>query len=235
MSSNYNLNEILKKLTILYIEDEDTIRENVSKVLRLLCREVYESSNLIDAKNILNTKNQIDIILSDINLHDSNGIDFIKEIRTTDKNIPIIIISAYTTKEYLLEATKLKLVDYITKPVDFATLNNALLKGVEEILDNSRFIISFGETIKYNVLQKRLFVEDEELFLTSKELNLLDFLIKHSNRVVSHEEIKHNIWEDAFEATDSALKNLLNKLRKKIGKESIVNISSVGFRLNTQL
>lgn len=235
MSSNYNLNEILKKLTILYIEDEDTIRENVSKVLRLLCKEVYESSNLIDAKNILNTKNQIDIILSDINLHDSNGIEFIKEIRTTDKNIPIIIISAYTTKEYLLEATKLKLVDYLTKPVDFTTLNNALLKGVEEILDNSRFIISFGETIKYNVLQKRLFVEGEELFLTSKELNLLDFLIKHSNRVVSHEEIKHNIWEDAFEATDSALKNLLNKLRKKIGKESIVNISSVGFRLNTQL
>jgi two-component system, OmpR family, response regulator VanR len=72
----------------------------------------------------------------------------------------------------------------------------------------------------------------KELLLTSKELDLLSFLIKNSNRIVSTDELKANIWEDCFEATDSALKNLLNKLRKKIGKESIINISGVGYRLD---
>ncbi|MFA6740039.1 MAG: helix-turn-helix domain-containing protein [Arcobacteraceae bacterium] len=68
--------------------------------------------------------------------------------------------------------------------------------------------------------------------LTSKELDLIGFLIKHNNRIVSSDELKSNIWEDCFQATDSALKNLLNKIRKKIGKESITNISGVGYRLN---
>ena len=151
-----------------------------------------------------------------------------------DKTIPVIILSAYTDKNYLLEATKLKLVDYLTKPIDFKSLNSALNKCVDEILDNSRYIISFKNNIQYNVLHKKLIdsSNDKEIALTSKELTLLELLIKNSNRVLSTDELKTSIWEDEFEATDSALKNLLNKLRKKIGKESIINISSVGYRLD---
>ena len=121
-----------------------------------------------------------------------------------------------------------------TKPVDFKTLNNSLHTCVEEIIDNSRYMISFKNNIQYNVLQKKLFDLNikEEITLTSKELDLIDFLIKNSNRIVSSEELKSNLWEDYFEATDSALKNLLNKVRKKIGKESITNISGVGYKLS---
>lgn len=124
--------------------------------------------------------------------------------------------------------------DYLTKPVDFKTLNNSLHTCVEEIIDNSRYMISFKNNIQYNVLQKKLFDLNikEEITLTSKELDLIDFLIKNSNRIVSSEELKSNLWEDYFEATDSALKNLLNKVRKKIGKESITNISGVGYKLS---
>ena len=112
-------------------------------------------------------------------------------------------------------------------------LKNALINSVQDILDNSKYIISFPENINYNVLHKKLYniVEEKEITLTSKELQLLEYLIKFNNRVVSHDELKLNIWEDSFEATDSALKNLLNKLRKKVGKESILNISGVGFRI----
>lgn len=179
-------------------------------------------------------KHRIDIIISDINLPDTDGIDFIKELRKKDKTIPVILLSAFTDTKYLLEATKLKLVDYLTKPVDFKTLNNSLQSCVEEILDNSRYLINFQNNIQYNVLHKKLvdLNTKEEVALTLKELDLISFLIKNSNRIVSSEELKSNIWEDCFEATDSALKNLLNKVRKKIGKESITNISGVGYRLN---
>jgi DNA-binding response OmpR family regulator len=233
LSKNLEFNNILKKLNILYIEDEETIRINVKKVLLLLCRNVFDVSNIEDAKNIFKTQ-RIDIIISDINLPNINGIEFIKELREIDKTIPVILMSAYTDKEYLLEAAKLKLVDYLTKPVDFKTLSFALSKCVEDILDNSRYIILFNNEVEYNVLHKKLIHKEnaEEISLTSKELELLNFLIKNNNRIVCAEELKSNLWEDCFDATDSALKNLLNKLRKKIGKESISNISGVGYKLN---
>ena len=233
MQKNPAMSNILKNLNILYIEDEENIKINMKKVLLLLCENVFDAQNIEEAKYII--KNQrIDIIISDINLPDTNGIEFIKELRKTDKTIPVILLSAFTDTKYLLEATKLKLVDYLTKPVDFKTLNNSLHTCVEEIIDNSRYMISFKNNIQYNVLQKKLFDLNikEEITLTSKELDLIDFLIKNSNRIVSSEELKSNLWEDYFEATDSALKNLLNKVRKKIGKESITNISGVGYKLS---
>lgn len=233
MTINSYHNKILKNLNILYIEDEASIKENVKKTLELFCDNVYDEECIENAKKTLE-KNRIDIIISDINLPDISGIDFIKQLRMIDKTIPVIILSAYTDKNYLLEATKLKLVDYLTKPIDFKSLNSALNKCVDEILDNSRYIISFKNNIQYNVLHKKLIdsSNDKEIALTSKELTLLELLIKNSNRVLSTDELKTSIWEDEFEATDSALKNLLNKLRKKIGKESIINISSVGYRLD---
>ncbi len=232
MSESYNFSKILKNLNILYIEDEKNIRLNIKKTLELFCENVFDAENILNAKEIL-TKQRIDIIISDINLPDMSGIDFVKEIRIRDKTIPIILLSAYTEKEFLLEATKLKLVDYLTKPINFKDLNNALQKCVEEILDNSRYIITFKNNIQYNVSHNCLIDnnEKEEIRLTNKELDLLNFLIKNNNRVCSAEELKSAIWDDYLEATDSALKNLLNKVRKKIGKESIINISGVGYKL----
>ena len=227
------LNDILRNLTILYIEDEENIRENIKKVLLLLCKNVFDVSNAEDATMTL--KNQrIDIIISDINLPKDNGIKFIQEVRKIDKTIPVILLSAFTDTKYLLEATKLKLVDYLTKPVDFKTLNKALQTCVEEILDNSRYSINFQNNIQFNVLHKKLINlnTNEEIMLTLKEVDLISFLIKNNNRLVSNDELKSNLWEDCLEATDSALKNLLNKVRKKIGKESISNISGIGYKLN---
>ncbi len=232
MSESYNFSKILKNLNILYIEDEKNIRLNIKKTLELFCENVFDAENILNAKEIL-TAQRIDIIISDINLPDMSGIDFVKEIRIRDKTIPIILLSAYTDKEFLLEATRLKLVDYLTKPINFKDLNNALQKCVEEILDSSRYIITFKNNIQYNVSHNCLIDDNkkEEIRLTNKELDLLNFLIKNNNRVCSAEELKSAIWDDYLEATDSALKNLLNKVRKKIGKESIINISGVGYKL----
>ena len=231
MSESCNFSKILRNLNLLYIEDEKNIRLNIKKTLELFCKNVFDVENISNAKEILTTQ-RIDIIISDINLPDMSGIDFVKEIRISDKTIPIILLSAYTDKEFLLEATKLKLVDYLTKPINFKSLNDALQKCVEEILDNSRYIIVFKNNIQYNVSHNYLIDNNkEEIHLTNKELDLLNFLIKNNNRICSADELKSAIWDDYLEATDSALKNLLNKLRKKIGKESIINISGVGYKL----
>lgn len=224
---------MLKNINILYIEDEENIRINITKTLELLASKVFPIESIEDSIEILEN-NRVDIIISDINLPKKSGIEFIQEIRKNNCYIPVIFISAYTDKDYLLEATKLKLVDYLVKPIDFTILNEALLKACQDIIDSGNYIVYFEDNTSYNVMHKKLVSKEseKEIDLTAKEIELLEYLINNSHRVVSHDEIKSEIWEDSFEATDSALKNLLTKLRKKVGKNSIKNISGVGFRIH---
>jgi len=223
---------IKEHLNILYLEDEKNIRIKLKEALELIVSNVYDCENTEQAKQILNNK-RIDIIISDINLKDENALDFIKNIRKDYSTIPIILLSAYTEKNYLLEAAKLKLVDYLVKPIDFKILNNAIENAAQELIDYGNYIVDFENNTSYNVLHKKLLSKDtnKELTLTAKEIELLEYLISNSNRVLSHDEIKNKLWVDAYEITDSALKNLINKLRKKVGKESIKNISGVGFKI----
>ena len=230
--NQYENQNIIQNMSILYIEDEDNIRLNVTKTLELLCKKVISFSNAEDAVEHI-TKNQMDIIISDINLPKMSGLEFAKHVRNWDSSIPIILLTAYTDTDLLLEATKLKLIDYLTKPINFDKLTNALQNACKEIVKNSRYKIIFKNNTEYNIQQKSLIdlKTKEEFPLTNKEILLLEFLLKNNNRVVSHVELKDFIWEDSLDATDSALKNVLNKVRKKIGKDSIQNISGVGFSI----
>ena len=223
---------ILNSINILYIEDEENIRTNITNSLRMICAEVYDTESTKKAEELIKS-HRIDVIISDINLAQDSGLEFIKKIRKLQINIPVILLSAYTNKEYLLEATKLKLVDYLVKPIDFNDLKDALLNACEELVSQGNYIVDFEDDVSYNVLYKKLYnrISNKEIDLTAKEISLLEYLI-NNKRIVSHEELKENIWADSFEATDSALKNLLTKIRKKIGKDTIKNISGVGFRIH---
>lgn len=224
--------EILKNLTILYIEDENNIRDNMDRTLKLFVDNVHACPTAECALEVLH-ENKIDIIISDINLPGITGIELVKKVRSFDETIPIILLTAHMDTEYLLDATKLKLVDYLIKPIDFTMLQDALEKATKEVQKLGRYEVEFLNKSIYNIQKKYLFcsTDNSELSLTHKEILLLELLLENKDRVVYTDELKDTIWEDAYEATDSALKNLLNKLRKKIGKESITNISGVGYRL----
>ena len=222
--------QILKDLNILYIEDEKNIRENITEILKMLCKNVYAFEKAPEISNLFKT-HSINIIITDINLPGKNGIEFIKEIRKIDSKIPIIILTAHLDTKYLLESTRLKLVDYLVKPINFDKLNSALSRATQEILENSLYTISFKNDTVYNIQEKKLYFQKEKIPLTSKEIELLEYFIKNRNKIVSHDEIEINVWQNNFEVTESAFKTLLNKLRHKIGKESIENISGIGYKL----
>lgn len=229
MTSTFFLN-FLKSLNILYIEDEEKIRKNVSNTLNLISNKVFDLPNCIEALNLF-SKEHIDIILSDISMPNMNGIEFVKKVRQNNKRIPIILLTAHTDTPFLLEATKLKLVDYLVKPLDFNQLKEALIKASQEIYENGDYCIYFPNNICYNITEKKLYKDSKEQNISTKEISLLELLYKNKNRVVPTIEIKSSIWEDSFEATDSALKAVLSKLRKKIGKDSIRNVSGIGYQL----
>ena len=224
--------EILNSLTIMYIEDDTSIRESVSKTLSLIFKKVMTFENAEDAF-IEYTSVKPDMILSDINLSNMSGIEFSKLIREKNYDIPIILLTAYTNTEILLEATKLKLVSYIVKPVIFDELYKSFILAAKDIIRKNTNILIFSNNTRYNINTKLLYLDNKEVHTTSSENRLLEIFINNINKTVSVNDIKDQLWDDAYDATDSALKSVLSKLRSKIGKNSIKNVSGMGYYLVT--
>jgi DNA-binding NtrC family response regulator len=120
-----NLN-ILNNLNILYLEDDKSLLLHTKDILDDFVKNVYAVNTSQEALEILE-KEKIDVIISDILLENENGIDFLRKIKD-EKNIdiPTIVTTAHTDTKYLLDAIKLKVENYIVKPINVKELLNTL-------------------------------------------------------------------------------------------------------------
>lgn len=117
--------EYLNNFSVLYIEDENILREQTTTILEDFVKAVYPCSSVKEAREILQEKT-IDIIVSDILLKDIAGTTLLAELRQNDINIPAILVTAHTDTEYLLEAIKLKVEHYLIKPINIKELLNSI-------------------------------------------------------------------------------------------------------------
>jgi len=220
--------EKLQTLTLLYAEDEIGIRENIADSLRYYVKEVYEANDGEEGYKLYLEKNP-DIILSDIRMPNVNGIEFIKKVRQTDKNIPVVMITAHTDKEYLLDAVELHMEKYIVKPLDLDELFESLNNCVNMLDSNKKVILKVDKDYVYDYDLKELKYKDESIILNKKEMTFLEVLISNQSRVVNYEEFQDKVWGDDV-MTDSALRSLVRNLRKKLPTDMIFNLSGVGYR-----
>ena len=123
---------------ILFVEDEQLIRENYVTYLKMFFSEVYEAENGEKAYDIYKQKKP-DIMIVDINIPKLSGLELLRKIRENDYNTKAIVLTAHTDKTFLLEATSLKLTRYLVKPVSRKDLKEALKDTIDELL-------------KYNIL-----------------------------------------------------------------------------------
>jgi DNA-binding response OmpR family regulator len=226
---NKDFYDKLKNMTILYAEDEVGIRENIADSLRYYAKDIYEANDGKEAFEIYKEKNP-DIILSDIHMPNVNGIEFIKKIREENRQIPVVMITAHTDKEYLLEAVELHMEKYIIKPIDMDDLFETLDKCVQVLDSNKKISLSVDKNYVYDYDSKELKYVDNTIVLNKKELIFLEVLISNQNRIVSYEELQEKVWADDV-MTDSALRSLVRNLRKKLPSDLIFNLSGVGYKL----
>ena len=219
----------LKKMTILYAEDEIGIRENIADSLRYYVKDVFEADDGEEAYEMYQEKTP-DIILSDIHMPKVNGIEFVKKIRKENRDVPVVMITAHTDKEYLLEAVELHMEKYIVKPVDLDELFETLEKCVNILDSNKKVLLKVDENYMYDYDSKELKYKDELIILNKKEMMFLEVLISNQNRVVNYDELQDKVWQDDV-MTDSALRSLVRNLRKKLPTDLIFNLSGVGYRL----
>lgn len=218
----------LQNLKILYIDDETYIRENAVEYLNFYCDNVFQAKDGLEGYEVYK-KEKPDIIITDIKMPKLNGLDMIRKIRDTDKQTRVIIATAFLETSYLLDAIDLGLVKYLIKPISEDKLLPILKSCTHDIKENQS-IFKLGKDINFDILNKSLFVNEESVLLTKKELAFLEITCKHKDRAVSYDELSLYIWQG--EMSGDAIRAIVKELRKKISKACIRNISGIGYQIN---
>ncbi|WP_375723934.1 response regulator [Arcobacter sp. KX21116] len=218
------------KIKILYVEDDDVTRENAIEYLENYFVNIYEAKDGLDALKKFEQINP-DIIITDIQMPKVDGLEFAKNVRQKNKEVQIIVITAFSHKEYLLKAIELQLVKYLMKPIKENELKDALELCVDNLKNSSTNIIRLNETSVFDKYNHTLLINDELVKLRIKETDLLTLLLNNKDRYVTYEEIENYVWKD-FPMTKDALKTLVKYLKQKISKDIISNQNGVGYKIN---
>ena len=224
------MKNLLKNFTILYVEDDLSVQKNMKEYLEGYFKEVFVAS---DGKEALE-KYQLykpNSMLLDIDLPKLDGLSLAKEIRSVDKKVSIIMLTAYTDQDKLLKATELKLLKYLVKPIDILEFKDTLDLLAQELVDCDNNCIALSDGYSWNKESKTLFLNSNAVELSTKELLLLDLLISNRQKCISFETIMAIVWEDEFEKEISfnSVKNLVSSLRKKLPKGSIKSVYGKGY------
>lgn len=211
-----NLN-ILNEFNVLYLEDDTSLLNQTRDMLSDFLKNVYAVKTSEEALLIIKEK-RVDVIISDILLENENGIDFLRELKQ-ERNIeiPAILTTAHTDTKYLLDAIKLKVENYIVKPINLKELLNSLhdillpLKQEKEIQKNSNIIRTISaitdskqvEVVKcimdnlnennelvssYSEIMERVSISKPTLIKLFKALSEKNILVKVSHKTYQFNE-----------------------------------------------
>jgi two-component system OmpR family response regulator len=165
-----------------------------------------------------------DLYIVDINLPESDGIALVKELRVKYPQVPIIMVSSYNDIDTIMQAYEVGCDEYLKKPFDLRELE---IK-VKKLMNDERLRLS--DTVEYDVSDRTLYVEGKAIHLSQKESNLLHLFMTNINRPLTHEYLESVIW-GGIDDNGHALRNLVLRLRKRIGTGLIDTVQGKGYIL----
>ncbi len=222
--------------SLLYAEDDKSIRDNFIILLEDMFSNIYIADNGKDALRQYIEKKP-DVIILDIRMPIIDGLEVAKQIRKSDEKTPIIMLTGYSDKELLLNAVNLKLEEYIIKPIDFKKFNETIDKLIERL--NKKNLINIRENIVWDTKNELLSCEDNIIKLTKKEQLVINLLIKNINKFVQNNNMIYHIWEDEVpdNTHDNKLIQLIYRINKKLqpyldeSDKFIENSYTLGYRI----
>ena len=229
MSSNK-----IDDISILIAEDEKQLLNSMVEYLELFFEKVYTAEDGLTAYEIYK-KQKPDIIIADIHMPRLDGLSMIEKIRKKDLQTKIIITTAHSEKDKLMQAIELHLVKYLIKPVQSDKLKEILLTLVDE-LRQKRDRIYLKESFYWDKTKKRLFHDEDEIALKPKEQKVLELLCSRTNQSISAIDIYNYLYEDQPERdfSSDAITSLMKRIRQKLPRETIKSSYGVGYILQTK-
>lgn len=215
-------------IKILIVDDEEKIRELIRLNLEVAGYECDEAENGEEALQLVR-ENHYNLVLLDIMLPNIDGYE-VAETLVKD-NVPVIFLSAKDGTLDKVKGLKIGVEDYVTKP--FETIE--LLARVENVIrrysKEDTTIIEF-KNIKVDTASRLVYLNDEQVYLTAKEIDLLLVLIKNKNIALTREKLLELVWGYEYYGDTRTVDMHIQKLRSKLLlEEDIVTVHKYGYRL----
>ncbi len=215
---------LLKNKTALYVEDEPEVLKNIAELLGNFFGTFRTAADGLEAWEIFRSET-IDVALIDIELPGLNGLELIKRMRTVNKEMPIVVISAYTRTDYLLESVELHLDKYIIKPLTSKKIHTLLDRLNEDFANEN--IIELVPDVLINNTSMTLLQDNVARELSKREAMFLRQLSRKG--IITYEEIAA-LWTQG-PPTDNAIRSFVRHLRKKLPEGLLENRSGIGYAL----
>ena len=226
-------------LRILYVEDDAQTLTNTLSILKNFFINIDTATNGKEGLKLCNTY-YYDIILTDLDMPEIDGLKMIEYIRQTNKESKIIIFSSYSEKEYFLESIHLGIDGYILKPFQLEQFVSVLSRILDE---NTLHIAKTNQIVRYIYLvdnfiwdkdTKKLLKNNKTIKLTLTEIKIFDFLSQRNNYFASKEDIYNYLYSNgSYISNEQKFRNSLSKLKTKINTKIVESYYSQGYILLT--
>ncbi len=223
--------EMIEDISILIVEDEAELREYLKEYLEIFFKKVYVAKCGEEGyKKYLDKR--VDIIISDINMPNLDGLSMIKRIRDKDKETEIIIMSAHSEREKLLQAIELGLITYLIKPINSQKLKDVLLDTVEKLRSSKKRIYLSGD-IFWDKTTSTLWSENKQITLKEKEQLLFKLLCSESSHAFTSKDIFSYLYaaQGDREFSEYSITSFIKRLRAKLPTNLIQNEYGSGYKI----
>lgn len=220
-------------MRLLVIEDNIELSNSMKKGLENMNFKV-DISNTGEEGEEKASINEYDVILLDLNLPDTDGIEVLKYLRKKSIDTPIIIITARDNVSDLAIGLDNGADDYITKPFQLLEVRARIHAVIRRFHGRTNPIINIG-TLKLNPVNRTVYIDEKKVILAIKEFDILEYICYKHPAVVSSEEIVEHVYDENFDPFSSVLRvhisRLKNKLKNIQGQEVLVNVRGKGYCL----
>jgi len=224
--------EKLKNCSVLIVDDDSKQVDFLKNTLSCFFGEIITANDGEEALEIYKIYKP-HVVFTDYVMPKMDGLKLCNVLREIKENLPIVILSNYSEKDKLLSIIPLKVTAYLLKPASLNVILETLQIVLKELMNTQQIDFPINSDLSYNFFSKTLYSKkDGEISLVKNEVILLELFINYSNSFVSNDMIALELANEK-ELSYKAIANILYRLRKKIGKENLLNVQSMGYMLKS--
>lgn len=236
------IHEETRRLSVLFVEDDPSLRMRTVEMLADYFYRVDSAEDGVEALEKFHTfyetrHTHYDLVISDIRMPRMDGIELSEALYALREDQPIIILSAHTESEYLLDLINLGIAQFITKPIQYPKMLDSLYKVCKKINTASlpaeahSPLILLGALSVWDSEKKILTTAGEEIALTKYEIHLMTFLASKIDQICTTEEILSHFFFHNIDVNPDNLRGMMMRLRRKLPPKSLLSVYGLGYRL----
>lgn len=218
----------LKTLKILLVEDEEKLATLLKNAIGDNFYSFHISSNGEDGLKMFKTLSP-DIVITDIMMPRMDGLEMSQKIRAGNEDVPIIILSAFSERDKLLNAIDIGVVKYLVKPFD----PEELLEYIDSISEKIACkLVALMDDFSFDMNKNSLYKNSRYISLSKNEKKFVRFLLQNyaEDEMISDKDIKLLLWEDK-EVSDARLRTFIRRFRQKTSKNLLLNFKGLGYQI----